>query len=160
MCLAQLWEKSAILGNGVWFTANFGELSELWESAYLEESAQLCVCVLHYYYIQIYINLYLVISPSRAPPLHIYLWNIFRRPTNVLASLVTSPHLDYMWRLLSAYKTKPVINMIIKRNVKNKSIIFIPAIWIRLCRTRALCLLPEIWACAHKIWDWGGWGGC
>ena len=25
---------------------------------------------------------------------------------------------DYMWRLLSAYKTKPVINMIIKRNLK------------------------------------------
>ena len=32
---------------------------------------------------------------------------------------------DYMWRLLSAYKTKPVINMIIKRNLKNKYVISI-----------------------------------
>ena len=36
-----------------------------------------------------------------------------------------------MWRLLSAYKTKPVINMIIKRNLKNKCIISIPAVCIR-----------------------------
>ena len=35
---------------------------------------------------------------------------------------------DYMWRLLSAYKTKTVINMIIKRNLKNKCIISIPAV--------------------------------
>ena len=33
---------------------------------------------------------------------------------------------DYMWRLLSVYKTKPVINMIIKRNLKNKCIISLP----------------------------------
>ena len=41
--LAQLWENSTILGNGVCFTANLGELAELWPSAHLEESAQLCV---------------------------------------------------------------------------------------------------------------------
>ena len=41
------------------------------------------------YYIQIYINLCLVISPSRAPPSQIYLWQTFRRPANALAFLVT-----------------------------------------------------------------------
>ena len=38
--------------------SNLGELAEVWESVYLEESAQLCV--LHNYYIQIYINKSLV----------------------------------------------------------------------------------------------------
>ena len=41
------------------------------------------------YYIQIYINLCLVISPSSAPPSQIYLWHTFRRPANALAFLVT-----------------------------------------------------------------------
>ena len=88
------------------------------------------VCVLHNY-IHVYINLCLVISPSRAPASQIYLWNTFRRHQTRLLSLVTSPYLrlnmDYMWRLLPTYKTKPVINMVIKRNVKNKCIISIPS---------------------------------
>ena len=67
--------------------ANLEEMNKLWESAYLQESAQLCV--LHNYYIQIYINLCLVISPSRAPQSQIYLWHTFRRPVNALAFLVT-----------------------------------------------------------------------
>ena len=33
-----------------------------------------------------------------------------------------------MWRFQPTYKIKPVINMIIKRNVKNKCIISIPAV--------------------------------
>ena len=44
----------------------------MWESAQLEESAQLCV--LHNYYIQIYLNLCLVISPSRPPPHHKFIF--------------------------------------------------------------------------------------
>ena len=43
--------------------------------------------------IQIYKNLCLVISPSRAPPSQIYLWNTFRRPANALAFFVTTPYL-------------------------------------------------------------------
>ena len=67
------------------------ELAESWESAYLEESAQLYV--LHNYCIQIYINLCLVISPSRVPASQMFLWNTFRRPANALnAFLVTSPY--------------------------------------------------------------------
>ena len=80
--------------------ANLGEMTKLWELAYLQESALLCV--LHDYYIQIYINLYLVISPSRAPPSQIYLWHTFRRRQTRLLFLLQ----DYMWRLQSAYKTK------------------------------------------------------
>ena len=45
-------------------------------------------CVLHNYYIQTYINLCLVISPSRPPSSHIYLWNIFRSPQTRLLSLL------------------------------------------------------------------------
>ena len=75
------------------------------------------------YYIQIYINLCLVISPSRAPPSLIYLCTHLEGPQTRLLSLLQ----DDMWRLLSAYKTKPVIIMIIKRNLKNKCIISIPA---------------------------------
>ena len=67
--------------------ANLEEMTKLWELAYLQEPAQLYV--LHNYYIQIYINLCLVISPSRAPPSQIYLWQTFRRPANALAFLVT-----------------------------------------------------------------------
>ena len=59
------------------------EMTKLWKLAYLQESV---VCN---YYIQIYINLCLVISPSRAPPSQIYLWHTFRRPANALAFLVT-----------------------------------------------------------------------
>ena len=47
--------------------ANLEEMTKLWELAYLQESAQLCV--LHNYYIQIYINLCLIIS-HRAPLHH------------------------------------------------------------------------------------------
>ena len=45
--------------------ANLEEMTKLWELVYLQESAQLCV--LHNYYIQIYINLCLVISPIEGP---------------------------------------------------------------------------------------------
>ena len=147
--LARLWEKSASLRNGVWFMASLGEMPKLWELFYLQESAQLCV--LHNYYIQIYINLCLVVSPSRAPPSQIYLWDTFRRPTNVLAFLVTT-----LYMVFTAYKTKLVFNMIIKRNLKNKCIISISAVRIRLCSSCALCLFPEIRTCAHTIWDCGG----
>ena len=86
------------------------------------ESAQSCVLHNYYIHVHVYINLCLVISPSRAPASQIYLWNTFRRHQTRLLSLVTSPYVrlnvDYMWRLLPTYKTKPVIYMIIKRNVK------------------------------------------
>ena len=93
---------------------------------HLEESAQLCV--LHNYYKQISINLCIVISPSRAPPSQIYRWHTLRRPANALAFLVTSPYLRLYVALISAYKTKSVIDMIIKRNLKNKCIISISAV--------------------------------
>ena len=67
--------------------ANLEEMTKLWEWAYLQESAQLCF--LHNYYIQIYINLCLVMSPSRAPPSQVYLLHTFRRATDALAFLVT-----------------------------------------------------------------------
>ena len=41
------------------------------------------------YFVQICINLCLVISPSRTPPSQIYLWHTFRRPANALAFLAT-----------------------------------------------------------------------
>ena len=102
--------------------ANLEEMTKLWELAYLQESAQLCV--LHNYYIQIYINLCLVISPSRASPYKFIFGTHLEGPQTRLLSLLQ----DYMWRLLSADKTKPVINMIIKRNLKNKCIISIPTV--------------------------------
>ena len=51
--------------------ANLEEMTKLWELAYLQESAQLCV--LHIYYIQIYINLCLVIS-HRVPLDHKFIF--------------------------------------------------------------------------------------
>ena len=59
----------------------------------------------------------------------------------------------HLYRLQRSWNNS---NMIIKRNLKNKYIISILAVWIRLCRTRALCLLPEIRTCEHTIWDCGG----
>ena len=56
---------------------------------------------------QIYINLCLVhvVSPSRAPPPQSFGTHLEGPQTRLLSLLQ-----DYMWRLLSAYKTKPVIN--------------------------------------------------
>ena len=126
---------------------NLEEMTKLWELAYLQESTQLCVIIIHYYSCVIYTD------PHRGPLRHKFIFGThLEGPQTRLLSLLQ----DYMWRLLSAYKTKPVINMIIKRNLKNKCIISIPAVWIRLCRTRALCLLPEIRTCTHTIWDCGG----
>ena len=89
-------------------------MTKLWELAYLEESAQLCVLHVYNCYIQNSINLCLVMSPSRALPSQIYFWHTFKGPQTRLLSLLQ----DYMWCLLSAYKTKPVINMNMKRNLK------------------------------------------
>ena len=108
-------------------------------------------CVYHNCYIQIYLNLYLVISPSRAPPSQIYLWNTFRRPANAFAFLVTSPYLSLYVHLLSAYKTKPVINMIIKRNLKNKCMISVPA----LSYTCSLFTSGNPNLCAYESRLWG-----
>ena len=46
-----------------------------------------------------------------------------------------------MWRLLSAYKTKPVINMIIKRNLKKKNAL-------------SLYLLYELGSVVHVLFDY------
>ena len=51
-----MWEKLAILGNGVCFMANLGEMTKLWELAYLQESAQLWV--LHILYADLYKSLF------------------------------------------------------------------------------------------------------
>ena len=94
--------------------ANLEEMTKLWKLSYLQESAQLCVIII-----------YRSIFPHRGLLHHKFIFGThLEGPQTRLLSLLQ----DYMWRLLSAYKTKPVINMIIKRNLKNKCIISIPAV--------------------------------
>ena len=80
-------------------------------------------------YIQAYINLGLVISPSRAPPSQKFIFvTHIEGPQMRLPSLLQVHIVNYMRLLLSAYKTKLVNNMIIKSNLKNKCIVLIPAV--------------------------------
>ena len=57
-------------------------------------------------------------SPSRAPPSQIYLWNTFRRSANAFAFLVTNPYLRLYVAFTICIQDQPVNNMIIKRNLK------------------------------------------
>ena len=81
-------------------------------------------CVLHILYADLYKSLFSNFPIEGPSTTNLSLAHILEGPQTRLLSLLQ----DYMWRLLSVYKTKPVINMIIKRNLKNKCIISLPAV--------------------------------
>ena len=101
--------------------------------------------IVNFTYIQAYKNLCLVISPSRAPPSQIYLWHTFRRPANAFTFLVTSPYCKLYEAYLSAYKTKLVINMIIKE------ILNINALSLYLPSELRPDIHMLIYLCAHMV---------